>query len=140
MIVFPIICIVVALCVMVHYEFLYQMTRLMPKIKIRHRFRIVLGVIGALVAHSNEVWVFAGAYYWMHHADDLGRLVGNFDGSFIASVYYSFTTFSTLGFGDIEPLGALRYLTGIESLAGLLLITWSASFLYIEMARYWDIE
>jgi hypothetical protein len=34
----------------------------------------------------------------------------------------------------------LRYLTGIESLAGLLLITWSASFLYIEMVRYWDIE
>ena len=140
MIVFPIICIVVALCVMVHYEFLYQMTRMMPKIEIRHRFRIVLGVIGALVAHSIEVMVFAGAYYWMHHADDLGRLVGNFDGSLMASVYYSFTTFSTLGFGDIEPLGALRYLTGIESLAGLVLITWSASFLYLEMVRYWDIE
>ncbi len=81
LIVFPVICIVVALCVMIHYEFLYQMTRLMPRINIRHRLRIVLGVIGAL-----------------------------------------------------------RYLTGVESLAGLLLITWSASFLYIEMVRYWDIE
>lgn len=140
LIVFPIICIVVALCVMVHYEFLYQMTRMMPRINIRHRLRIVLGVIGALIAHSIEVWIFAVAYYWLHHADDWGRLVGNFDGSLMASGYYSFTTFTTLGFGDIEPIGALRYLTGIESLAGLLLITWSASFLYIEMVRYWDID
>jgi len=40
----------------------------------------------------------------------------------------------------VGVIGALRYLTGIESLAGLLLITWSASFLYIEMVRYWEIE
>ena len=32
----------------------------------------------------------------------------------------------------------LRYLTGLESLTGLVLITWSASFLYLEMTRYWD--
>ncbi|HHO59743.1 MAG TPA: two pore domain potassium channel family protein, partial [Thiotrichales bacterium] len=30
------------------------------------------------------------------------------------------------------------YLTGIESLTGLVLITWTASFLYYEMQRYWD--
>lgn len=30
---------------------------------------------------------------------------------------------TTLGFGDIEPIGDLRYLTGIESLSGLVLIT-----------------
>lgn len=140
MIIFLIICLVVALCVVVHYEFMYQMTRMMPKINIKHRFRIVIGVIGAMVAHSVEVWIFAVAYYWLHRANDWGTLMGNFDGSLMASVYYSFTTFSTLGFGDIEPLGALRYLTGIESLAGLLLITWSASFLYIEMVRDWDLE
>jgi len=135
-----VICVVVAACVMVHYEFLYQLTRLMPKLNIRHRLRIVLGVIGALIAHSVEIWIFALAYYWLHHADTWGRLEGNFDGSLLASGYYSFTTFTTLGYGDIEPFGGLRYLSGIESLAGLLLITWSASFLYIEMTRYWDLE
>ncbi len=135
-----IICIVVATCVMVHYEFLYQMTRLMPKINIRHRLRIVFGVIGALIAHALEIWIFGLAYYWLHHAGNWGRLEGNFDGSLLASGYFSFTTFTTLGYGDIEPFGELRYLSGIESLAGLLLITWSASFLYIEMKRYWDLE
>ena len=34
-------------------------------------------------------------------------------------------------------LGQLRYLTGIEGLTGFLLLTWSASFLFLEMQRYW---
>lgn len=140
LVIFLVICALVAICVMVHYEFLYQLTRLMPKLNIRHRLRIVLGVIGALIAHSIEIWIFALGYYWLHHADKWGRLEGNFDGSLLASGYYSFTTFTTLGYGDIEPFGALRYLSGIESLVGLLLITWSASFLYIEMTRYWDLK
>jgi hypothetical protein len=29
-------------------------------------------------------------------------------------------------------------LTGIESLTGLVLITWTASFLFVEMQRFWD--
>jgi hypothetical protein len=49
-----------------------------------------------------------------------------------------FTTCITLGFGAIAPIGDLRYLTGIESLTVLVLITWTASFLYIEMQRYWE--
>ena len=52
--------------------------------------------------------------------------------------YFSFTIYTTLGFGDIVPHGNMRYLTGLESLTGLVLITWSASFLYYEMQRHWD--
>jgi hypothetical protein len=33
------------------------------------------------------------------------------------------------------PSGHLRYLAGIEAHTGLVLITWTASFLYIEMQR-----
>lgn len=130
--------IVVALVVLIHYEFLHQFTVLMPRMKIRHRFRIVIGVFGALCAHAIEVWIFAFSYYLMHHADNWGVLKGNFGGSLLDAVYFSFTTYTTLGFGDIEPIGALRYLTGLESLTGLVLITWTASFLYLEMTRYWD--
>lgn len=53
-------------------------------------------------------------------------------------VSFSFTTYTTLGMGDIEPIRDLRYLTSLESLIGLVLITWSASFPYLEMTRYWD--
>jgi len=53
-------------------------------------------------------------------------------------VYFSFTTFTTVGFGDIQPTGDLRFLTGIESLTGLVLITWTASFLFVEMQKFWN--
>ena len=127
----------VGICVLIHYECLYRFTLLMPTLKIRHRFRIIVGVVGAFIAHSLEIWCFALGYYLLHDTR-WGSLEGNYDGSFMDSVYFSFTTYSTLGFGDIEPHGILRYMTGIESLTGLLLITWTASFLYIEMTRYWD--
>jgi hypothetical protein len=128
---------VVAIAVMVHYEFLYRVTLYIPKMKVKHRFRIVFGVFGALIAHALEIWIFAIAYYFMNLVDDWGHLTGNFDGSLMDCGYFSFTVFSTLGFGDIEPIGHLRYLTGIESLTGLVLITWSASFLFFEMQRHW---
>lgn len=129
---------VIALTVAIHYEFLYRFTILMPRLRIRHRFRIVLGVFAALSAHAVEVWIFAVSYYLMHTSGDWGYFQGNFEGTLLDCVYFSFTTYTTLGTGDIEPIGDLRYLTGLESLTGLVLITWSASFLYLEMTRYWD--
>lgn len=129
---------IIGVVVMLHYEFLHQTTLLMPRLRIRHRFRIIFGVILALIAHSAEVWIFALAYYFMHHAQDWGHLEGSFDGSLLDCAYFSFTMYSTLGTGDIAPVGDLRFLTGLESLTGLVLITWTASFLYLEMTRYWD--
>lgn len=129
---------VVAITVFIHYEFLYRVSTIIPKMVIRHRFRIVFGVLASLVAHTIEIWIFAIAYYYMHHSSDWGELYGNFNGSIMDCAYFSFTTYTTLGFGDIEPIGHLRFLTGIESLTGLVLITWTASFLFFEMQRYWD--
>ena len=130
---------VIGIVVIIHYEFLYRFTTLMPRLKVRHRFRIVVGVFAALTAHAVEVWIFATSYHLMHHAEGFsGHLQGNFEGTLLDCVYFSFTTYTTLGTGDIEPIGDLRYLTGLESLTGLVLITWTASFLYLEMTRYWE--
>lgn len=128
---------VVALSVLVHYEFLHQSTRLLPKSYFKHRARVLVVVFIALIAHVIEVWIYALSYYWMHGTQLWGELQGNFDGSIMDSVYFSFTTFSTLGFGDIQPIGNIRFLVGMEGLAGFVLITWSASFLFYEMQKYW---
>jgi hypothetical protein len=127
---------VLAIAVVTHYEALFRLSRLLPKLPVRPQASILFGVFGALMAHVVEIWLFALAYYVMHH-QGWGYLEGNYDGSLLSSAYFSFTTFTTLGFGDIEPHGDLRYLTGIESLTGLVLITWSASFLFYEMQRNW---
>ena len=131
---------IIALAVLIHYEFLYRISTTIPKMKVKHRFRIVVGVFGALFAHSIEVALFSVAYYWLPESDRWGHLAGNFDGSLLDCIYFSYTTFTTLGIGDITPHGHIRHLVGLESLTGLLLITWSASFLYYEMQRHWERE
>ena len=129
---------IITLAVLIHYEFLYRITTHIPNMKIKHRFRIVFGVFGALLAHTIEIWLFSAAYYFLPYLEGWGTISGEFDGSFMDCVYFSYTTFTTLGFGDIQPHGIIRHLVGLESLTGLLLITWTASFLYFEMQRYWD--
>lgn len=128
---------VIATAVLLHYEFLFRFTVWMPKMKIRHRFRILAGVFFALVTHSLEIWIFGVSFWLMHNADGWGELRGNFDNSILDAIYFSFTSYTTLGTGDIHPVGDLRFLSGLESLTGLVLITWTASFLYLEMTRYW---
>lgn len=129
--------VVVLIVVAFHYEALRSTGVLFRKLHVFRQFRLGLGVLVALLAHSAEVAIFALAYFYMHHSPEFGSLQGGFDGSFLDSLYFSYTVYTTVGFGDIFPIGPLRFLTGIESLTGLVLITWTASFLYVEMTRYW---
>jgi hypothetical protein len=73
----------------------------------------------------------------MLRSQKFGSLQGNFDGSLLDCVYFSFTNYTSLGYGDVEPLGDIRFTAGLESLTGLVLIGWTASFLYVEMSRFW---
>lgn len=130
--------IIIALVVVIHYEFLHQITVLMPKIRIPHRLRILFGVFAALTAHAVEIWVFGIVYFFLDRAEGWGNLQGNYDGELLSAIYFSFTAYTTLGLGDIEPFGDLRFLVGLESLTGFVLVTWTASFLYLEMTRDWE--
>lgn len=40
---------------------------------------------------------------------------------FAASIYFSVVTFTTLGYGDIVPVGLFRFVAGTEALLGILL-------------------
>jgi hypothetical protein len=131
---------VVVLAVIIHYECLLRLNDWLPRLNVWSRFRIVVGVLGALVAHALEVWCFALVYYSMVQSGKWGSLTGQFDGSLLDCVYFSFTTYTTIGFGDISPVGDLKFLTGLEALTGLVLITWTASFLFLEMQNYWKRE
>lgn len=131
---------VISLAVIVHFEILSRLSILMPKLTLRYRFRVALGIFGALIGHIIEVWLFALAYFFMIKSGQFGDLVGLGDADLLNCVYYSFVTYTTLGFGDIIPTGNLRFLTGLESLTGLVLITWTASFMFYEMQKYWKTE
>ena len=128
----------VSMAVVVHYEILRMLSVIIPKLAVEHRLRVIIGVFGTICAHVIEVWIFGIAMYLMIANGGFGTLQGNFDGSLLDCVYFSFTTYTSLGLGDIEPVGALRFLTGLESLTGLALITWSASFMFLEMRKFWE--
>ena len=55
-------------------------------------------------------------------------------------MYFSIVNYTSLGYGDLVPVGSLRILCGVEALTGLVLIDWTASFTYVEMQRYWPVE
>jgi len=126
----------ITIAVTIHYEVLRLLSVTIPKLQIKHRLRVIVGVFGTICAHVIEIWMFGLAFYLLTQYGDFGSLGGNFDGSLIDSVYFSFTNYTTDGYGDIEPFGALRFLAGVESLTGLSLITWSASFMFIEMSKF----
>lgn len=129
--------ILVAITVLIHFEALNKLSLITPKIPIKHRLRVLIGVSGALIAHVIEIFVFALGYYYMVNHTGFGALVGRFDNSLMDCVYFSFVNFTTLGFGDIVATGDIRFLTGLEALTGFVMITWTASFMFVEMEKQW---
>lgn len=128
---------VISLCVLVHYEMLARTTSILPKLSIMPRLKVLIGICSSLIAHVIEIWIFAIAYYLMIEWGKFGKLAGSIEHNLIDYAYYSFVTYTSLGLGDIIPTDDLRFLTGLEALTGLVLIAWSASFLYMEMQNYW---
>jgi hypothetical protein len=121
----------------VHYEFLRILTCFLAKAWIKNRPKLVFGVFGALIAHAIEICIYGVVYFNLNTSKTLGGLKGAFDGSLMDCIYFSYTSYTTVGFGDIQPFGPIRFVSSIESLTGVVLITWTASFLFIEMQKHW---
>jgi hypothetical protein len=94
-------------------------------------------IIAAFVAHTTEVWLHAIAYYLLTEHYAIGTFGGNFDRTFQDYLYFATVTYTSLGLGDVYPLGGLRLLAGVETPTGLILIAWSASFTYLAMEKFW---
>ena len=125
------------ICVLFHYEVMSTTSRVLARVRFPRRLRIIVVILAMLVAHVVEVWMFALSFWWLSAWEQLGNLHGIGAQDALAFVYYSVVTYTTLGLGDIIPIGPIRIMTGTESLVGLALITWSASFAFLEMQRDW---
>ena len=123
---------------LLHYECLKLLNDYLPRTRIiERRAKVVAALGGAMVSHWLQIMLYAVAYYMLRDRFDLGGFGGNFHDAFTNFVYFSAETYSSLGLGDIYPTGSLRLLTGVETLTGLLMVSWTASFTYLEMKRYW---
>jgi hypothetical protein len=129
--------------IVIHYEALFQLSKRLSLTKrITPSYKVLICVFTIFLAHVVEIWLFGPGYYFSSQLDGIGNLFGKTanHGIILDYVYLSFVTYTTLGYGDLVASGYLRYLTGVEALVGLILITWSASFLFIEMGKYWRVK
>lgn len=87
-------------------------------------------VLVLLFLHTIEIIVWAYAYLALLPSGELA--------SFEESVYFSFVTFTTLGYGDITLAENWRLLSGIEALNGIMLVGWSTAMLFAVVQRTWQ--
>lgn len=123
-----------------HYEVLRLLSAYVPRIRIRPRARLLVVLLGTFSGHLLEIGFYALAYFYLRDHFDLGTFGGQFVDRFSTYLYFSAEAYTSVGLGDIYPLGSLRLITGIEALNGLLLIGWSASFTYLAMQKFWNIK
>ncbi len=133
-------CLLIATTTIIHYEILRAMNGGLARLPIPERLKLLAVIMGALMAHFTEMAIYGLAFYGLVAFFAVGAFSGTTAFSLASCLYFSAETYTSLGFGDITPVGPLRLLAGVEALNGLLLIGWSASFAHIAMDRYWNPE
>ena len=133
---------VTALVVVIHYEGINALAmRYAQRPRRRGRHGMLRTIFALLGLHIVEIWCFGLAYWGLVRVPGTGFVHGEHGmDTLFDALYLSASIYSTVGFGDLAPVGAIRLLAGLESLVGLLLITWSASFTYLEMSRLWNTD
>lgn len=130
----------VAATLLLHYEVLRLTSRWIVDLPIHPRARMIVVLAMAMISHLLQVTLYAVAFVQMIYSGGFGAIGGLPPHPAFADVFYfSITTYTTLGIGDLFPHGAIRIVSGIEALNGLVMVGWTASFTYLKMERYWQV-
>lgn len=128
-----------AMAVLLHYEAFNLLTYFVQRKKRIKRHDVLVVMSGIILAHLAEAFVFA-LMFWVRK-DVLGLDIFNADQQLSPLEYYNFSleNYSSLGYGDLYIRGAQgRFLSALEAVIGLILISWSASFLFLIMSKDWE--
>lgn len=85
---------------------------------------ILLAAFGLFALHSIEIWAWAGVYRWLGVFPDLEH-----------ALYFSTSTYVTIGYGDLVLPPGSRILGAIEGASGIILIGWSTAFFFSIVDR-----
>jgi len=136
-IVFTATVVAVGAVVLVHYEGLSLLSRSLAQRTSHRRRKVLYGIFGVLALHVLEMWIFGLTAAGLLLLPNTGSITGANPLGLLDAVYLAGTTYTTLGFGDLTPVGPIRFLVGMIALTGFVLVAWSASFTYLEMSRDW---
>ena len=93
--------------------------------------RSVPATLFLLVAvHIVDIGAYAVTYWAAAGPLAIGTFGGRRALSALDYFYYAAETYSSLGYGDIFPVGEIRLIASIGPLNGILLLAWSGSFLF----------
>lgn len=132
--------VLVAATIAVHYETLRFTSQRLTHLKLAPRSRIIVILVAALASHMVHALLYAIAYLGLEHIGGFGTIGGRRGHDLEDAFYFSITSYTTLGIGDLYPTGALRIISGIEALNGLVMVGWSASMTYLYMEKFWHIR
>jgi hypothetical protein len=135
-VIFAVSLLLVALSIGIHFEALWLVQAMVARMPGIHRVRVAVAVLFAIIAHLVEVVVFGLG--WAFLVDSGAAPLSVAAPSVSDLVYFSGAVYTSLGFGDIVPLGPSRVLAIVEAVTGLVLIAWTASFTYFEMRANWE--
>jgi hypothetical protein len=126
----------IALTALVHDEVLGALNTWLAGLRIARRSKLLVVFFASVAAHAFEVLLYGFALYGLVRWAGVGGLAGSAGFSLQTCLYFSAETDTSLGFGDLTPVGPIRLLAGAEALNGLLLIGWTASYTHIAMERF----
>lgn len=98
--------------------------RHVPQLSARSLAFTLALVLGLFALHGVEIWLYATLYV------ALGAVNGIETG-----VYFSTTTYGTIGFSDIDMAPQWRLVGAIEGVNGILLLGWSTAFFVTVVTR-----
>jgi hypothetical protein len=122
--------VLVLFCGGVHYATMTSLQNLLARLNFSRAAKSQLALLGLSTAHLIEAAMYASGFHFGERMG-LGSFAGAETSDAMSVFYFSLVNFTSLGLGDIYPTGHLRFLAGLESLNGFLLISCSAAMLYL---------
>ena len=84
----------------------------------------VIVILGLIVLHGIEIWIYAFLYLGIGSVDGLRE-----------AVYFSTITYGAIGYSDAAMAERWRLVSAIEGINGIILIGWSTAFFVTLIAR-----
>ena len=95
-----------------------------------NRWRLLslsLFVLAVFSAHVIEIWIWAVFYFFIEEIS-----------TFKTALYFSTSSFTTVGYGDLTLSEEWRLLGSLEAANGMILFGWSTAFIFTVIHRIYE--
>jgi len=121
-----------------HFVILHTAVGHISALDVSAALRLLGTMYAAIFAHLVAASFYALAFWLGADILEIGSFANVQPMQAMDYFYFSLVTMTTLGLGDVFPTGHLRFVAGIEALNGFLLISCSASFVFMQMKANGD--